>query len=215
MVHLGGRQSHGGGYQVHRLVLLAFVGLPPSDKPQAAHWNGVKDHNRVENLRWADQFENFADNARLNIERHPKNHLTDSPIRESNVPIVSPAPIHGKRAHFSRFTPDDVVTIRKASCNGESTKSIAARYDSDIVVIRGILLGRTWKELPVFDRSDDRIKLSYDDIVEIRSLLASGTMTGAAIARQFNVSTSLISKINLCKRLPNSFLPNSNKARLS
>jgi hypothetical protein len=49
---------------VHRLVLLAFEGSPPSDKHQAAHWNGNSKDNRLDNLRWATASENDADKRR-------------------------------------------------------------------------------------------------------------------------------------------------------
>lgn len=50
--------------QVHTLVLLAFVGERPAGY-QACHNNGVKDDNRIENLRWDTPESNRAD-----IEKH-------------------------------------------------------------------------------------------------------------------------------------------------
>jgi HNH endonuclease len=50
---------------VHRLVLMAHVGLPPSPTHQAAHWpNADRSDNRLENLRWATPRENAADKRR-------------------------------------------------------------------------------------------------------------------------------------------------------
>jgi len=46
---------------VHRMVLLAHIGKPPTDKHQAAHGNGNRADNRLENLRWATQQENELD----------------------------------------------------------------------------------------------------------------------------------------------------------
>lgn len=40
---------------VHRLVLEAYVGRAPKDKPECDHINRVKHDNRVENLRWTDR----------------------------------------------------------------------------------------------------------------------------------------------------------------
>ena len=51
-------------YSVHRLVLEAWVGMAPTQKHQAAHWNGDPSDNRLENLRWATQAENEADKVR-------------------------------------------------------------------------------------------------------------------------------------------------------
>ena len=50
---------------VHRLVLMAHVGLPPSPTHQAAHWpNANRADNRLKNLRWATPRENSADKRR-------------------------------------------------------------------------------------------------------------------------------------------------------
>jgi hypothetical protein len=55
---------------VHRLVLMAHVGLPPSPTHQAAHWpNADRSDNRLENLRWATPRENAADKRRHAAER--------------------------------------------------------------------------------------------------------------------------------------------------
>ncbi len=54
---------------VHRLVLMAHVGLPPSPTHQAAHWNGRRADNRLDNLRWATPRENSADKLRHAAER--------------------------------------------------------------------------------------------------------------------------------------------------
>lgn len=57
---------------VARLVLIAFVGLPPDDgqKYDAAHWNGRKHDNSLGNLRWATHAANMRDNALMGVG-HP------------------------------------------------------------------------------------------------------------------------------------------------
>jgi hypothetical protein len=45
---------------VHRLVLLSFVGVPTIPM-QACHGNGVRNDNRLENLRWGDAKDNSKD----------------------------------------------------------------------------------------------------------------------------------------------------------
>lgn len=64
---------------VHRLILEAFKG-PCPDGWQACHNNGIRDDNRIDNLRWDTQSGNFADKRRhgthLQGERHPRARLT-------------------------------------------------------------------------------------------------------------------------------------------
>ncbi len=67
-VWLGNRK--GRNHYVHRLVAFAFIGPPPSDLHQVAHWDGDKTHNSVANLRWATPSENNRDQRRL--DAHPK-----------------------------------------------------------------------------------------------------------------------------------------------
>ncbi len=75
-VWLGGRE--GQNHYVHRLVAFAFLGAPPSDAHQIAHWDGDKSHNSVANLRWATRSENSRDKRRLG--EHPK--LTQQQVNE-------------------------------------------------------------------------------------------------------------------------------------
>ncbi len=64
--YIMGKIDNGSGYKYthlpkkmtsnHRLVALAFI--PPIEgKPEVDHINGIRDDNRVENLRWADKSE--------------------------------------------------------------------------------------------------------------------------------------------------------------
>lgn len=51
-------------YRVNRLVMINFVGDPPTPWHEAAHWNGIRDDNRLVNLRWATRKENHDDRYR-------------------------------------------------------------------------------------------------------------------------------------------------------
>ncbi len=46
---------------VHRLVALAFLGAPPSERHQVAHNDGNPSNNMLANLRWATPAENQRD----------------------------------------------------------------------------------------------------------------------------------------------------------
>ena len=75
-VWLGGRS--GRNHYLHRLVAFAFIGPPPSDAHEVAHYDGDKTNNHVSNLRWATRSENNLDKRRLNT--HPK--LTQAQVDE-------------------------------------------------------------------------------------------------------------------------------------
>ena len=58
-VSIGGRTLPPGYTTLSRgnLILRAFVGAPPPDKPEVDHINRNKHDDRPENLRWADRLE--------------------------------------------------------------------------------------------------------------------------------------------------------------
>lgn len=73
-------------YNVHRLVLEAFVGPRPSPMHVCAHGDGNRQNNIVSNLRWATPRENADDCVRhgnsLFGERNTKAKLTEEMVRE-------------------------------------------------------------------------------------------------------------------------------------
>lgn len=74
---------------IHRSVLWAHVGPPPSSKHQCNHKNGIKTDNRVENLEWVTPSENVAHSfavfgrktVNLRGEKHGSAKLTDADVR--------------------------------------------------------------------------------------------------------------------------------------
>lgn len=69
----------------HRLVLLTFVGPPPTERHQGAHIDGNRYNNRLSNLRWALPKENSADRIRHGTQvsgsDHPNTRLSKIQIR--------------------------------------------------------------------------------------------------------------------------------------
>ena len=100
---------------VHRLVLLAFVGAPPSPTHEGAHWDGDPSHNELANLRWATPLEDAADAKR-----------------------------HGHNRGNPKLTPPKVREIRLALKAGDRRAVIAARFGVVTQTIDKIATGKTW-----------------------------------------------------------------------
>lgn len=105
---------------VHRLVIEAFVGPPPSDKHMVAHGNGIPSDNRLENLRWATGAENSAD---------AKAHGT--------------AP-RGERHGMAKLTPYQVRLIRLLRRDGWQVESVAQHFGIAKSTVSEIARGDRW-----------------------------------------------------------------------
>jgi hypothetical protein len=71
---------------IHRLVLEAFVG-PCPDGMECAHENGIRDDNRVSNLRWDTRAGNHADKDRHGTAQRGENASHHKLFREQVVEI--------------------------------------------------------------------------------------------------------------------------------
>lgn len=109
-------------FLVHRLVLEAFVGPCPDGK-QAAHNNGNKADNSVDNLRWATPKENMADQ------------------------YIHGTRIVGDKTAKCKLTPDDVLSIRYAREFGLSYKSLGRLFGVTPQSVFAILKGVTWRHV--------------------------------------------------------------------
>lgn len=69
----------------HRLVLEAFVG-PCPEGMECCHWDGVRDNNRLNNLRWDTRKNNAKDRDRHGTKKwgtkHSSSVLTEEQVRE-------------------------------------------------------------------------------------------------------------------------------------
>lgn len=107
---------------VHRLVLKAFVGMPPTPEHHAAHGNGVRTDNRPENLRWATPKENQADCVL---------HGTDN---------------RGERNPMAHFTKEIVLEIVRLKGTA-SAPDVGRKFDTHPTNIKNIWNGRTWSSV--------------------------------------------------------------------
>lgn len=115
-LHREGSPRNGESVLVHRVVLHAFSRAPQPGE-QAMHLNGDAGDNRLSNLRWGTQEENWRDRDR-----------------------------HGNRQSYRKVSADDVVAIRARAGAGESGYSIAKDYPITDAQVRNITSGKHWPE---------------------------------------------------------------------
>lgn len=109
-------------WRIHRLVLEIFVGPCPAGM-LTAHNNGVRDDNRLENLRWDTQSNNVADK------------LAHGTIQRGET--------HG----MSRLKEADVRDIRRRYAAGERADSLAAEFGMAAVTVRKVIARTLWKHV--------------------------------------------------------------------
>lgn len=108
---------------VHRLVLRAFKGEPESDQV-CRHLNGDPSDNRLENLEWGTQKENWKDKR-----KHGRATV-------------------GVRHGSSRLKASDVKDIRRKAGSEDIThKELADSYSVSPRTIYDIVTRRTWRHL--------------------------------------------------------------------
>lgn len=67
------RNARGRRLQVHRVVLFAFIGIPPKEY-ECCHNNGIPYDNRIENLRWDTKESNNKDKIKHGVLRYGKDN---------------------------------------------------------------------------------------------------------------------------------------------
>jgi hypothetical protein len=105
---------------VHRLVCLAFHGLPPTKGHQARHLNGVKTDNRPENLAWGTFAENEADK-----ELHGTSNK-------------------GERNPRCKLKAEDIPRIRTMRADGATYKQCAEAFGVSQSNVRFICQRKSW-----------------------------------------------------------------------
>lgn len=103
-------------FKVHRLVLFAFVGPPPTGY-QSCHNDGNPSHNWIENLRW----DTASNNQRDRVKHGTSNR--------------------GERCAAAKLTEKDVHSILK---DNRQQRLIAEQYGVRQSAISRIKSGRRW-----------------------------------------------------------------------
>jgi hypothetical protein len=117
--------------QIHRLVLLAFVGSKPPGGC-GCHIDGNKTNNIPENLRWGT----FSQNNGEDKARHGRT-------------------VRGTRAHASKLNEQNVLEIREMLKLGYTKSSIARKFGVHHNVIREIGNGKAWSWLSSQDKGEE------------------------------------------------------------
>jgi protein gp37 len=113
-LHREGSPRSGERQLVHRLVLTTFV-RPARDGEQACHRNGDPSDNRLSNLYWGTQQDNWHDRKQ-----------------------------HGNGRSWSKLSVEDVAVIRTRCAASKSAYRVAQDYPVSDTQIRNILRGDQW-----------------------------------------------------------------------
>lgn len=144
-------------YGVHRLVLLTFIGPPPTDDHEVAHNDGVPGNNRISNLRWSTRKENAADKT------------------------LHGTLYKGSTHHLAKLSESDIANIFKLRKDGLTHREIAKHYPVTESGVGQILCGTCWKHLNnpklmgyAHGETHHSAKLKNADILRIHELRSLG-----------------------------------------
>lgn len=108
---------------VHRLVLLAFVGQCPTERPQTNHKDGNKANNSLQNLEYVSYGENME---------HADKVLGAFPFRRVKHPAA-------------KLSEAQVAEIKRRRAEGAMLKSLSKEFGISETHICAIAKGRYWK----------------------------------------------------------------------
>lgn len=107
-------------FYVHRLVLIAFCGLPPQNC-EACHADANKSNNHIDNLRWGSKSENYNDKIVIGFCQN------------------------GERNAAAKLTSKSVGIIRRRYANGGVTqKDLADQFGVAQSTISAVISGKIW-----------------------------------------------------------------------
>jgi len=156
---------------VHQVVALAFIGPQPTPAHEVAHWDGVRTNNVFTNLRWATPKENKSDTHR---------HGTH---------------LEGQDCTNAKLTDEQVLEIRILRNQGWTLQKLSDHFGVVLTNIGLICQGKTWKHLKLDYQGNTQVRLTKEDVIEIRGQLATGAATRHELANKYKVCYSTISHI--------------------
>lgn len=107
----------------HSAVCLAFYG-PPKPGEEVRHLNGIKNDNRITNLKWGTSKQNKEDT------------------------LIHGKRLRGEKCPSAKLSQKDVLFIRKLFENKKITMtSMAKKFDVSISQISNIVFKKQWKHL--------------------------------------------------------------------
>lgn len=142
-------------HYVHRLVMLAFVGPPPS-RHEVNHIDGDKTNNALSNLEYVTRSENnyhAFDNGLMpkGSDHHwwrggPKPRVRKGPqIGPTHWTRHKPDRIaRGERSGKNKITEAQVAAIRARAAAGDVQRSLASEYGVSPAQICRIIKGSRW-----------------------------------------------------------------------
>lgn len=159
---------------VHRLVALAFHGVPRCDSHQVNHINGIKTDNRPENLEWVSAKENTS---------HAIQNLIGG--------------ISGEKNPNASLTSEQVIELRR-SYPDLSFDQLSKKYGLSKSAVSRIVYGEAYSDVPhAKEKPSDpvrgRKKLTDEDLRYIRD--NHNRMSHEKLANMLGVSRRTVSRV--------------------
>ncbi|MDP2692966.1 MAG: NUMOD4 domain-containing protein [bacterium] len=171
------------GLLVHRLVAQNFI-QNPQNLPCVNHIDGNKKNNYKENLEWVTPRDNSRHAIRMGLT---------NPMGSSN-PNAS-------------FTEGEVIELRKIYGIGKiSIAKIAKAYGKHPGYLRDVIVGKCWKNLPIFHDPKDPYshlrQLDKKRELKVIEMYSSRTYSQKKLSTLFNVSLKVIRRtINVRQKI--------------